>query len=94
MESEFNVELRKFKCKVVLDGFKMEVLKMKIILNNRSEEFAGESLTISQIMEIKSFHFKMLVVRLNDTLIKRDEYASTQVKDGDDLKIIHLVSGG
>lgn len=67
---------------------------MKIILNNRNEEFDGESLTISQIMEIKSFHFKMLVVRLNDTLIKRDEYASTQVKDGDDLKIIHLVSGG
>jgi thiamine biosynthesis protein ThiS len=67
---------------------------MKIILNNRSEEFAGDSLTISQIMEIKSFNFKMLVVRLNDTLIKRDEYASTQVKDGDDLKIIHLVSGG
>lgn len=67
---------------------------MKIILNNRNEEFAEDSLTISQIMEIKSFHFKILVVRLNDMLIKRDEYASTQIKDGDDLKIIHLVSGG
>lgn len=67
---------------------------MKILLNNRSEEFNGESLTISQIMEIKSFHFKMLVVRLNDTLIKKEEYQTTTVKDGDDLKIIHLVSGG
>lgn len=67
---------------------------MKILLNNRSEEFNGESLTISQIMEIKSFHFKMLVVRLNDTLIKKEEYSTTTVKDGDDLKIIHLVSGG
>ncbi|PKO98289.1 MAG: thiamine biosynthesis protein ThiS [Bacteroidetes bacterium HGW-Bacteroidetes-8] len=67
---------------------------MKIILNNRNEEFDGESLTISQIMEIKSFHFKMLVVRLNDILIKKDEYSTTTVKDGDDLKIIHLVSGG
>jgi len=67
---------------------------MKITLNNRQEEFNSAWLTISQIMEIKSFHFKMLVVRLNDTLIKREEYSSTQIKDGDDLKIIHLVSGG
>ncbi|MHC1779472.1 MAG: sulfur carrier protein ThiS [Bacteroidales bacterium] len=67
---------------------------MKILLNNRSEEFNGESLTITQIMEIKSFHFKMLVVRLNDTLIKKEEYQTTTVQDGDDLKIIHLVSGG
>ncbi|PKP07650.1 MAG: thiamine biosynthesis protein ThiS [Bacteroidetes bacterium HGW-Bacteroidetes-5] len=69
-------------------------MRMKITLNNRQEEFNSETLTISQIMEIKSFHFKMLVVRLNDTLIKREEYSSTQVKNGDDLKIIHLVSGG
>lgn len=67
---------------------------MKILLNNRSEEFNEDLLTISQIMEIKSFHFKMLVVRLNDTLIKKEEYPTTTVKDGDDLKIIHLVSGG
>jgi sulfur carrier protein len=69
-------------------------MRMKITLNNRQEEFNSETLTISQIMEIKSFHFKMLVVRLNDTLIKREEYSSAQVQEGDDLKIIHLVSGG
>lgn len=67
---------------------------MKIILNNRTEIFDQETLTISRIMEIKSFHFRMLVVRLNDRLISRDLYDSTEVKDGDDLKIIHLVSGG
>ncbi len=67
---------------------------MKIILNNRTEIFDQETLTISRIMETKSFHFRMLVVRLNDRLISRDLYDSTEVKDGDDLKIIHLVSGG
>lgn len=67
---------------------------MKIILNNRTEIFDQETLTISRIMEIKSFHFRMLVVRLNDRLISRDLYDCTEVKDGDDLKIIHLVSGG
>ena len=67
---------------------------MKITLNNRPENFDTDSLSISKIMEIKSFHFKMIVVRLNDTLIKREQYETTHVKEGDDLKIIHLVSGG
>lgn len=69
-------------------------MQMKITLNNRPENFDADSLSVSRIMEIKSFHFKMLVVRLNDTLIKRDDYETTEVRDGDDLKIIHLVSGG
>ncbi|MDX9781758.1 MAG: sulfur carrier protein ThiS [Bacteroidales bacterium] len=67
---------------------------MKILLNNREEEFAADRLSIQEIMNLKSFTFKMLVVRLNDKGIKKDEYSTTCVKDGDDLKIIHLVSGG
>ncbi len=67
---------------------------MKITLNNRQEEFEGHELTVSEIMELKSFRFKMLVVRLNDQLIKKEDYTTTFVKEGDDLKIIHLVSGG
>ena len=67
---------------------------MKIKLNNREEEFAGDKLTVEEIIALKSFAFKMLVVRLNDHLVKKDMYSSTFVKDGDDLKVIHLVSGG
>ncbi|NTU95067.1 MAG: sulfur carrier protein ThiS [Bacteroidales bacterium] len=67
---------------------------MKIMLNNRAEVIEGDVFSISQIMVIKSFKFRMLVVRLNDRLIKKEEYETTLVKDGDDLKIIHLVSGG
>ena len=67
---------------------------MKIILNNRTEEFDNHELTISSVMELKSYTFKMLVVRLNDQLVKKEDYSTTIVKDGDDLKIIHLVSGG
>ncbi len=67
---------------------------MKILLNNRAEEFAADRLSVQEIMDLKSFTFKMLVVRLNDKNVKRDDYSTTCVKDGDDLKIIHLVSGG
>ncbi len=67
---------------------------MKIILNNREEHFEGDELTISRIMEIRSFKFRMLVVRLNDKPVRKEDYSVTTVKDGDDLKILHLVSGG
>ena len=67
---------------------------MQLQLNNRPETFEGQELTISAIMELKSFKFKMLVVRLNDQLVKKEDYSTTIVKNGDDLKIIHLVSGG
>lgn len=69
-------------------------MNMKITLNNREEHFEGDELTISRIMEIRSFKFRMLVVRLNDKPVRKEDYSVTTVKDGDDLKILHLVSGG
>ncbi len=45
-------------------------------------------------MEEKSFHFKMLIVKLNGTLIPRESWPLTVVRNGDRLDIIHLVSGG
>jgi len=67
---------------------------MKIILNNNNEEFPGDSLTISEIMEIKKFTFKMLVVKLNDKIVRKENYTNSFVKDGDNLVILHLISGG
>jgi sulfur carrier protein len=67
---------------------------MTIILNNREEIFSGETMTITEIMEAKSFIFKMLVIKLNGSLISKDLYSTTNVTNGDKLDIIHLVSGG
>ena len=67
---------------------------MKISLNNRSEEFESETLTISDILIEKNFTFKMLVIKLNMIFIEKHNYSSTYVKEGDDLQIIHLISGG
>ena len=67
---------------------------MNILLNNRPEEFDAYELSITEIMQRKSFLFKLLVVKLNGVLIDKRDYASTFVREGDDLMIIHLVSGG
>ncbi|HOI87814.1 MAG TPA: sulfur carrier protein ThiS [Lentimicrobium sp.] len=67
---------------------------MKIILNNRHETFEHDRLTINQLLEIKKFTFKMLVVKVNGELVRRHEFDQVSVKDGDDVMVLHLVTGG
>ncbi len=67
---------------------------MKIILNNTEEQFEDETLTIAQLLIVKNFVFKMLVIKINNVLIKKNEYDNTLIKDGDSVMVLHLVSGG
>jgi sulfur carrier protein len=67
---------------------------MKITLNNREEIFSVDSLTINSLLEAKKFSFKMLVIKVNGKLIKKGDYETAQVRDGDDVMVLHLISGG
>lgn len=67
---------------------------MQINLNNRPETFTQEKLTISQLLQIKNFTFKMLVIKINGKLVKKDAYSSVEINEGDDVTVLHLVSGG
>jgi sulfur carrier protein len=68
---------------------------MEIILNNRPESINGhEEITVEQLLELKNFTYKMLMVRVNDTTIKRDDYANTFIGEGDKVAVIHLMTGG
>lgn len=67
---------------------------MKIKLNNYEEEINVTIMTISELLEYKKFTFKMLVIKVNNQIVKRDDYEKTIIKDGDDVIVMHLVSGG
>lgn len=67
---------------------------MKLILNNRDEVFDGNQHTVSEIFKIMNFTFPRVVVKLNGKLIKKPQYHETIVIDGDNLEVIHLISGG
>jgi len=67
---------------------------MNITLNNRPETFNQVELTINELLKEKNFSFKMLVIKVNGVLVKKDKYDSYIVKDGDDVTVLHLVSGG
>lgn len=67
---------------------------MKILLNNRAETFDNENLTIEDLLTIKNYTFKMLVIKINNQLVKKEQYSSTHINDGDKVDILHLISGG
>jgi sulfur carrier protein len=67
---------------------------MKIQLNNNPEEFPYESITVDQLLQLKKYSFKMLIIRINGILVKKDEYATARISNEDDVMVLHLVSGG
>ncbi len=67
---------------------------MNIILNNNPESFDKDEMSISEILVSKNYVFKMLVIKVNDKIIRKNEYETAIVKDGDHVVILHLVSGG
>jgi len=67
---------------------------MTINLNNTKTEFDKSEMSIAEILEEKNFTFKMLVIKLNGLLIEKGNYAQTIVKEGDNLMVLHLISGG
>jgi sulfur carrier protein len=67
---------------------------MKIILNNRAEEFEKESVSVSEFLILKKFSFKMRIVKINGTFIPNHEYDNTIIKDGDNVQMLYLMSGG
>ena len=67
---------------------------MKILLNNNPEEIVCDGITVSDLLKFKNFTFKMLVIRINGSLIKKNEYETALIREGDDVHVLHLISGG
>jgi sulfur carrier protein len=67
---------------------------MNIILNNRNEVFDNETITVSEMIALKKFSFKMRIIKVNGVFISREKYDSTVIFDGDNVQMIYLMSGG
>ena len=67
---------------------------MKILLNNRPQEFEGESISVTDMLLQKKFSYKMRIIKINGTLISKDNYNTTLIHNGDDVQMLYLMSGG
>ena len=64
-----------------------------ITVNGESLEHR-DGMTVADILRIRNFIFRMLVVQVNGQIVKRADYPTTVVPDGADVQVIHLISGG
>ena len=69
---------------------------MNLILNHSPEVIKTNQLTITvaELLKIKTFTFRMLIVKINEVVVKKDDYSTATIKDGDNIQVIHLISGG
>lgn len=51
-------------------------------------------MTVAEVLKAKNFIFPMLIVKIDERLITRDAWATTPVRDGATVDVIHLISGG
>ncbi|MBP1634330.1 MAG: hypothetical protein H6Q10_904 [Acidobacteria bacterium] len=51
-------------------------------------------MTVADILTIRNYIFRMLVVQVNGRLVKRGTYANASVPDGANVEVIHMISGG
>jgi sulfur carrier protein len=67
---------------------------MKITLNNNPETVKVEKCTVDDLLKFKNFTFKMLIVKINGKLVKKEDYGTAIINEGDDVNVLHLISGG
>jgi sulfur carrier protein ThiS len=67
---------------------------MKILLNDRAEEFAADSISVTEMLILKKFSYKMRIIKINGALISKELYDSTAINEGDIVHMLYLMSGG
>jgi len=67
---------------------------MKKITVNSTEIAWEDNMNINRILQVMKYTFKMIIVKVNGELVKKDAYDDYIVPENADVKVIHLISGG
>jgi sulfur carrier protein len=65
---------------------------MRLMLNGKERE-VGDVPTIEALIARLGIH-RMIVVQHNGAILRREQYATQRLQDGDVVEILHFVGGG
>ena len=65
-----------------------------MIMVNGSPLEWRDGMTVRDILDAKKYTFPMLIVNIGEMYIPKELYATAEVPDGADVKVIHMLSGG
>ena len=66
---------------------------MPITVNGDSHPWQ-EGLTVERILQEKKYSFPLKTVFINGKRIPKDDWQDTSVADGDEVNVLHMMSGG
>jgi sulfur carrier protein len=64
------------------------------LLINGQERVLENVKTLADVVSHFGLNERIIVIEHNLNIVPRDQYAATQVKDGDKIEIVHFVGGG
>ena len=64
-----------------------------IKVNNRDSEWY-DGMTVRSLLGDKKYTFRMIIVKVNGKVIKKNQYDTHPINDGDKVFVIHMISGG
>jgi len=53
-----------------------------------------EGMTVKDVLQKKKYTFRMITVIVNGEVIPKDKYSTFKIMDGDNIDVIHIMSGG
>lgn len=65
-----------------------------MIIVNGKEFPWEEGMTVIRLLELKKYAYPRITVKINNKFVKDENFQTTVIYDGDDVKCIHLMAGG
>jgi sulfur carrier protein len=65
---------------------------MQLKINGKAEEFPGGS--VLDLLKTKKIEPQMVAVEVNDSMVEREQLATTPLKEGDRLEFLFFMGGG
>lgn len=69
------------------------MISMNIVVNGNKQEVTG-SMNLLEAIRRFARNEKGIIVQLNDSLVKKQDWETHVLKDGDRLEMMQLVGGG
>lgn len=66
---------------------------MNIIINGETKEIAGE-INLRELLKLLSLPSERIAIELNREVVRKKDWETIEVRDGDKLEVIHFVGGG
>jgi len=66
---------------------------MTIEVNTRTIDWV-ENETVQALLDRMNYNFPLIIVKIDGTLIPKDEYSNSLIPDGSKVEMVHLISGG